>query len=304
MKNIVVVYAGGFQPFHKGHLSSYVQAKKAFPNADFYVAASADTKKRPIPYPEKKFLATQAGVKPEDFPNIVVKSPMKPDEVLKSYDPNEDVFVLVRSERDPVSYTKKDGSPGYYQPWPGIDDAKPFGQHGYVYVTKKHDFNLNGEEVFSGTQVRDLYSNSNDKERRNIIDQLYPNSKNKTMIKQVLDQYIGDNMNTQESIKRLISQIKPLIKEASVEQKAKFVRLLESAKHRLMKEAKAIYVGDFVYVQATDDVDDWVEYRGGKKTGRHFKHDDIPNSLASQTRQPAMAFETKKSKKIDYLSEV
>ena len=29
-----------------------------------------------------------------------------------SYNPKKDILVLVRSERDPVNYTKKDGSPG------------------------------------------------------------------------------------------------------------------------------------------------------------------------------------------------
>jgi len=40
---VIVVYGGGFQPFHIGHMSSYTEAKSAFPDADFYVAASNDT---------------------------------------------------------------------------------------------------------------------------------------------------------------------------------------------------------------------------------------------------------------------
>ena len=59
---VIVVYGGGFQPFHVGHLSSYLQAKKAFPEAAFYIAASNDTKTRPIPFNDKQFLAQQAGV--------------------------------------------------------------------------------------------------------------------------------------------------------------------------------------------------------------------------------------------------
>ena len=37
--NIIVVYGGGFQPFHEGHASSYREAKAAFPGAYFFVAA-------------------------------------------------------------------------------------------------------------------------------------------------------------------------------------------------------------------------------------------------------------------------
>ena len=61
-RKIIVVYGGGFQPFHAGHMSSYEEAKRAFPKAEFYVAASNDTKNRPIPFADKRFLAQQAGV--------------------------------------------------------------------------------------------------------------------------------------------------------------------------------------------------------------------------------------------------
>lgn len=239
MAKTVVIYAGGFQPFHQGHLSSYLQAKQAFPDADFYVATSADVKKRPIPYEEKKFLATQAGVNPKDFPNVVVKSPLNPKEILQNYDPNNDIFVLVRSERDPVSYTKKDGTPGYFQPWAGIDKAQPFGKKGYVYVTKKHDFNLNGQEVYSGTQVRDMYNKGDEKTRINIVKQLYPRSKKQKTIKSLLDKYLGDNM-MEESIINFISKIKPLLKEASPDQKLKLYNMLVEAKKHLKTTEKTV----------------------------------------------------------------
>lgn len=232
MGKLVVIYAGGFQPFHQGHLSSYIQAKQKFPDADFYVATSANVKERPIPYEEKKFLATQAGVDPEDFPNIIVKSPLNPKEILEKYNPDEDIFVLVRSERDPMSYTKKDGTPGYFQPWNDKGKKNPFSKNGYVYVTKKHDFNIDGQEVFSGTQVRDLYKTSDDKGRLNIVQQLYPRSKKHNVIKSVLDKYIGNNM-VSEQIQTLIKHIKPLLKEATLDQKTTFVRLLEAAKKKM-----------------------------------------------------------------------
>ena len=231
MGKTVVVYAGGFQHFHKVHLSSYIEAKNKFPNSDFYIATSADVRQRPIPYEAKKFLATQAGVMPEDFPDIAVKSPLNPKEILDRYDPENDVFVLVRSERDPVNYTKKDGSPAYYQPWTDDGKKNSFGKNGYVYVTKKADFNINGENVFSGTQVRNMYKDADDQTRLNIIDQLYPDSNEPKKIKAVLDKYLGDNM-VSEKVQQLIKQIKPLLKEASPEQKAKLLSLLEEAKRR------------------------------------------------------------------------
>ena len=229
MGRVVVIYGGGFQPFHTGHLSSYLQAKKAFPNADFYVVASADTKLRPIPFKEKRFLATQAGVAPDDFKDVAVKSPLNPQEILSHYNPEQDIFILVRSERDPVSYTKKDGSPGYYQPYVKGAKLAPFGQHGYVFVTDKQEFTLLGQKVYSGTQVRNLYAQSNDQQRQVMVKEMYPNSKQQGTIKRVLDKYLSESPVMNENITRLIKQAKPLLKEASIEQKVRLLKLMKEA---------------------------------------------------------------------------
>jgi hypothetical protein len=238
MSRVIVVYGGGFQPFHAGHLSSYIEAKKAFPKAAFYVAASNDTKTRPIPFNDKQFLAQQAGV---DSPFVQVKAPINPTEILDRFNPNKDIFILVRSERDPVGYTKKDGSPGYFQPFVSLDKCQPFGQHGYVFVTHKKEFKLNGQVVYSGTQVRDMYADSDDQGRVNIINQLYPQSSKQRGIKQMLDKYIGSSEPTVEPNKSAITQLKakklkeqiqrmrPLIKEATVEQKYKMLKLIKEA---------------------------------------------------------------------------
>jgi len=198
---VVVVYGGGFQPFHAGHTSSYDQAKRAFPSADFYVAASNDTKNRPIPFKDKQFLAQQAGVK-DKF--VQVAQPVNPTEILSQYDPKKDILILVRSDRDPVNYTKKDGSPAYYQPFKSIKDCVSFdpkGGHGYVYVTKKHVFKVNGKEVYSGSQIRSMYTKADDAGRKTIIGDLYPRATKENKVKQLLDKYIGGNMN--ESVDEL-----------------------------------------------------------------------------------------------------
>ena len=185
-RRVFVVYGGGFQPFHRGHLSSYLQSKNEFADADYYVAASNDTKVRPIPFVDKKFLAQQAGV---TDPFVEVKTPINPREIMAKYDPEQDVFILVRSERDPVSYTKKDGSPGYFQPFVDIGSCEPFRRHGYVYVTSKADFIVAGQEIYSGSQVREMYQNANDAVRQAMIKDLYPEATKPKKIKLMLDQY-------------------------------------------------------------------------------------------------------------------
>ena len=189
---VIVVYGGGFQPFHAGHLSSYTQAKSKFRTPDFYVASSNDTKVRPIPFKDKEFLAQQAGVT-DDFVQVV--QPINPEEIMKKYDEKKDVLILIRSERDPMKYTKKDGSPAYYQPFVSIDKCESFETHAYIFVTKKKDFTVNGKEAFSGSQVRKMYSDADSEGRDKIISDLYPKAKNKAKVKKLLDKYIGGGMN-------------------------------------------------------------------------------------------------------------
>jgi len=236
----IVVYGGGFQPFHEGHLSSYLQAKKAFPDATFYVAASNDVKQRPIPFKDKQFLAQQAGVVD---PFVETKNPINPQEILAQYNPEQDVYVMVRSERDPVPYTRKDGSPAYYQPYVKGQPMAPFSKHGYVFVSKKHTFTVNGEEVYSGSQVRSMYGSADDAGRMKIIQQLYPKSKQQQMIKKLLDKYLASPQEPavvptkttamsklkNKKLAEQISKIRPLIKEASPAMKLKFMRLMKTA---------------------------------------------------------------------------
>lgn len=216
---VVVCYPGGFQPMHQGHMSSYLQAKKAFPGADLYVVASNDTKVRPIPFESKKFLAMQAGV---DSPFVQVAAPINPKEVLSQYDPNQDIFVLVRSERDPVGYTKKDGSPGYFQPFVSVDKCEPFANHAYVFVTKKHTFDIGGVEIYSGSQVRSLYAKANDAGKAELINGLYPKSQSKQKIKQIFEKYLS----LQESINYLHQRV---LKEGTLDQKLRMQMIVNEA---------------------------------------------------------------------------
>lgn len=195
---VIVVYGGGFQPFHEGHMSSYRQARAAFPGADFYVAASNVTTERPFQFTEKQFLAQQAGVSDpfvqvgttsyvNDAGRKVTSTPLNPLEVLQKYNPEKDVLVIVRSERDPMKTT----ATSYYQPWSGVESAEPFGKHAYIYVTKKHDFSIAGNPVYSGSQVRELYTGADDATKMAILKDLYPQSSQLKKIKQIFDRRLG-----------------------------------------------------------------------------------------------------------------
>jgi hypothetical protein len=165
---------GGFHPFHAGHYSLYKAAKEAFPGADVYVAATNDTKKRPFPFAIKEKLAKIAGVEPGRF--VQVKSPFKADEITSQYDPNKDVLVFVRSEKDKSEQpkpggTKKDGSPAYFQPY-HPRHLQPFSKHAYIAYLPTVEF---GPGIKSASEIREMWPTLSVKEKGKLVAQLYPN---------------------------------------------------------------------------------------------------------------------------------
>jgi hypothetical protein len=79
----------------------------------------------------------------------------------------------------------------YYQPWTGAGNMEPFGRHAYIYVTKKHDFSIAGNPVYSGSQVRELYTSADDATKMQILHDLYPQSRQLEKIKQIFDSRLG-----------------------------------------------------------------------------------------------------------------
>jgi RNA polymerase sigma factor (sigma-70 family) len=185
MKQIVIM-PGGFHPFHAGHYALYKSALEAFPNADVYVAATNDQSERPFPFAIKEKLAKLAGVAPGRF--IQVKSPFQSKEITQNYNPEEDVLIFVRSEKDRNEQpkpggTKKDGSPAYFQPWTG-KDLKPFGKHAYIDYLPTVEF---GPGIKSATEIRNAWPGLNDRQKAAMVMSLYPaTQKNQKLVQNVI----------------------------------------------------------------------------------------------------------------------
>jgi glycerol-3-phosphate cytidylyltransferase-like family protein len=181
----VVIMPGGYHPFHTGHYELYKSAKKAFPDADVYVAASADTKTRPFPFEVKEKLARLAGVESGEF--VQVKSPFQAKEITDKYDPERDVVIFVRSEKDKGESpkpggTKKDGSPSYFQPYTG-KNLKPFGEHAYMAYLPTIEF---GPGIKSASEIRDSWPNLNKKQKLAMIMSLYPKTQKDIKLAEVV----------------------------------------------------------------------------------------------------------------------
>jgi hypothetical protein len=190
----IVIMPGGFHPFHAGHMALYNSARQAFPDADLYVAATNSQEERPFPFAVKEKLAKVAGVEPGHF--IQVKSPFQAKEITQNYNPEQDVLIFVRSEKDrnespKPGGTKKDGSPAYFQPYTG-KNMQPFGKHAYFVYLPTVKF---GPGITSATEIRKAWPTLNDKRKTAMVMSLYPasqkNPKLAANIVGMLDQVMG-----------------------------------------------------------------------------------------------------------------
>jgi hypothetical protein len=195
----IVVLPGGYHPYHAGHYSLFKAAEEKFPDADVYLAATNDTKTRPFPFEIKKKLAQLAGVNPNQF--VQVKSPFKAEEITQQYDPENDVLIFVRSEKDRNEQpkpggTKKDGSPSYFQPY-DPDNLESFNKHAYMEYLPTIEF---GPGIKSATEIRNAWPNLNERQKLAMVMSLYPaTQKNKKLadvaVKMLDAGIIGDQVN-------------------------------------------------------------------------------------------------------------
>jgi hypothetical protein len=196
----IVIMPGGFHPYHAGHHALYQSAQRAFPDAEVFVAATNDTSSRPFPFAVKEKLAKLAGVEAGHF--VQVKSPFRAEEITSRFDPQRDVLIFVRSEKDAGSQpqpggVKKDGSPSYLQPLLGAQKLEPFSKHAYMAYLPTVEF---GPGMTSATQIRGAWPTLNEKRKTALVMSLYPvtqkNPKLAATVVKLLDAAIGtDSLN-------------------------------------------------------------------------------------------------------------
>ena len=194
----VVIMPGGFHPFHAGHAALYQSARRTFPDADVYVAATNDTSTRPFPFQIKEKLAQLAGVDPGRF--MQVKSPFQAAEITAPYDPARDQLIFVRSEKDAnkppqAGGVKKNGDPSYLQPLLGAKKLEPFAKHAYMAYLPTVEF---GPGMTSATEIRAAWPKLNKKRKTALVMSLYPqtqtNSQLAATVVKMLDTAIGTDV--------------------------------------------------------------------------------------------------------------
>lgn len=190
--HLVVIYPGRFQPFHHGHLDVFNSLQAKYGRDHVYIATSNKTElpKSPFNFTDKTIFMTAAGVPADRI--LEVKSPYQ---LPAQFDPANTIFVVAVGAPDadrlkPGSY-KKDGQPGYYQTFDGLDKATTADKHGYVIIAAEREehITIGGQDydVSHGTATRNVWNMVRDdpKKRAEFIVQMY--GRNDPEVGRVLD---------------------------------------------------------------------------------------------------------------------
>lgn len=141
----IMVYAGRFQPFHKGHYAVYKHLVQKFGVDNVYIASSNDTSgpKSPLTFKQKKQIATQIF----DVPSskfVLVTNPYKPVEILKKYKGKTTQYITAVGQKDA---DRLQGN--YFKPYKG-KAGYGYDEIGYVYVVPMQKGGISATEIRKG----------------------------------------------------------------------------------------------------------------------------------------------------------
>ena len=163
IKKIVVVYAGRFQPFHKGHYATYQKLVSKFGAGNVYIGTSNDTSgnKSPFNFNEKKTIMNKMfGIPSNKI--IQVKNPYAPKEVLSGLNGKTTAYIAAVGQKDADRLQGK-----YFKPYNG-KTGYGYDEIGYVYPVPAED------NAISGTDVRKWLGTGDDKSKQNGFLKAYP----------------------------------------------------------------------------------------------------------------------------------
>lgn len=154
MKEIIVLYPGRFQPFSKHHYAVYLHLVQKFGDKVKILTSNKVDENSPFDFNLKRDIINGYGIKNVEFE----QAPYQPKCIEKF--PANTIVIMALGEKDSsrIRYTKKDGTPGYYQPFNSIDECEYYSKHSYVYITPHIDVKLSNGEPMSGTNVRSYLS--------------------------------------------------------------------------------------------------------------------------------------------------
>src|SRR5210317_746461 len=202
--NIVVVYAGRFQPFHKGHYATYSHLVKKFGKKNVYIGTSnkTDNNKSPFNFKEKVMIITKMFGIPKNK-IVQVKNPYVPTEVLKKFDKDTTAFVTVVGKKDASRLGGK-----FFTPYKDGIDFEGYEDRGYVYIAPEGGGGVSGTEVRKG-----LSSGSEEDKKKFFTKRAYPKFNQK--IFDFITNTLSEDVIPKEVVEGWLIENVELIKEAS-----------------------------------------------------------------------------------------
>lgn len=205
-RNLVVIYGGRFQPFHKGHRAVYDYLVKHYGRDAVWITTSnkQELPKSPFSFADKAYFMQMQGIPMDRV--VETSQPYRAPELTQQFDPANTVLLIALSEKDmaddPRFKTgyKKDGNPTYFQPMPkNLAQAAGMDQHGYLVVAPTVTFTVLGQPMRSATEVRAQYAQADQETRKKIIADLFGRwtaEAEDIMNSKLLNEYVVDPAST------------------------------------------------------------------------------------------------------------
>ena len=181
--NIIVVYPGRFQPFHKGHKSVFEHLKKDWANVYIATTDKVQPGKSPFNFQDKLNFMELLGIDKSDV--LQVRNTYNGQEYIdhfgKKFTASDTGLIMVVSEKDMVDdprfnfpnlgmSMKKDGNPAYLQKFTHEDNMKSMAEHGYIMTAPIFPFKIAGHDLDSASQIRELMKGDEELAKQVFVD--------------------------------------------------------------------------------------------------------------------------------------
>ena len=179
---LLVILPGRFQPWHKGHKAVYDGLVRKFGRDSVYIATSnkVEPPRSPFSFSDKAQFIALTGI---SLDRVVESSqPYRAVEIVGKYNPSTTKLIFAVSEKDMAedprfkSWTKKDGTPAYFQPMPADpSEMRTLDQHGYIMTVPTVQFTVLGKPMQSATEIRAQFAQANPETQKAIVQDLFGN---------------------------------------------------------------------------------------------------------------------------------